>query len=81
MNALLKLALVGATTCFLGVVATVPSMAQKRVVQADAYTATYYDAYQGPHGHYNSLSDYVRDVEGTPCGANCEHAAQERWAR
>jgi hypothetical protein len=81
MNALLKLALVASATCFLGVAATMPSMAQKRVVQADAYTARYYDPYQGPHGHYNSLSDYVRDVEGTPCGMNCERAAQERWAR
>jgi hypothetical protein len=81
MNRLLKLSLMAAATCFLGVVAAAPSMAQKRAVQTDAYAATYYTPYQGPHGHYNSLSDYVRDVEGTPCGMNCERDAQERWAQ
>lgn len=27
--------------------------------------------YQEPDGTYNSLSDYTRDVNGTPCGVEC----------
>jgi hypothetical protein len=37
--------------------------------------------YQGPHGHYDSLSDYTRSVGGTPCGINCTRRAQQHWAR
>jgi hypothetical protein len=27
--------------------------------------------YQEPNGTYDSYSDYVRDVNGTPCGIEC----------
>lgn len=27
--------------------------------------------YQQPDGSYDSLSDFVRDVNGTPCGLDC----------
>jgi hypothetical protein len=27
--------------------------------------------YQGPHGHYASQSDFIRDLNGTPCGIEC----------
>jgi hypothetical protein len=39
-----------------------------------------YSAYQGPDGTYNSYADYIRDVNGTPCGQNCSLQAQARWA-
>jgi hypothetical protein len=39
-----------------------------------------YSAYQGPDGTYNSYADYVRDVNGVPCGQNCSMQAQARWA-
>jgi len=34
------------------------------------------DQYQGPHGHYASQTDFIRSLNGTPCGIECaqEHA-------
>jgi hypothetical protein len=65
MHTSLKLAIIGATGVLLGMAATLPASAQ----------------YQGPRGGYDSLSDYSRSVEGTPCGMNCTRRAQQRWAR
>jgi len=28
--------------------------------------------YQQPDGTYNSLADFIRDVNGTPCGVDCD---------
>ncbi len=39
-----------------------------------------YSVYQGPDGTYNSYADYVRDVDGVPCGQNCSLQAEARWA-
>jgi hypothetical protein len=36
--------------------------------------------YQGPNGHYHSMSAYTRDINGTPCGMNCTRRAQQHWA-
>jgi hypothetical protein len=60
-----KLAIVGATGVLLSATAALPVSAQ----------------YQGPRGHYDSLSDYTRSVGGTPCGMNCTRREQQRWAR
>jgi hypothetical protein len=38
-----------------------------------------YSAYQGPDGTYNSYADYIRDVDGLPCGQDCSLQAQARW--
>lgn len=38
-----------------------------------------YSAYQGPDGTYNSYADYIRDLNGIPCGQNCSLRAQARW--
>ncbi len=37
------------------------------------------DPYQGPHGHYDNAADFVRSLNGTPCGQECAQRAQERW--
>ncbi len=37
------------------------------------------DQYQGPHGHYSSQSDFIRSLNGTPCGIECERRADARW--
>jgi|GEM_PF-2979316 hypothetical protein len=29
------------------------------------------DQYQGPHGHYASQTDFIRSLNGTPCGIEC----------
>ena len=39
-----------------------------------------YSAYQGPDGSYNSYADYIRDMNGIPCGQDCTLEAQARWA-
>jgi hypothetical protein len=37
--------------------------------------------YQNLNGTYPSLSDFVRDLNGTPCGIECTAHAERRWAR
>ncbi|MEJ0050286.1 MAG: hypothetical protein WDN02_03570 [Methylovirgula sp.] len=39
------------------------------------------DGNQNLDGSYPSLSDFVRDINGAPCGLNCERDANERRAR
>jgi hypothetical protein len=65
MPASVRFALAAVSVCLLAAAEIAPTMAQ----------------YQGPRGHYTSVSSYVRDVEGTPCGMNCTRAAQKRWSR
>jgi hypothetical protein len=36
--------------------------------------------YQQPDGSYDSLSDLVRDVNGTPCGLDCPAPSRLIWA-
>ncbi|WP_020174631.1 hypothetical protein [Methyloferula stellata] len=36
-------------------------------------------SYQEPDGTYDSLSDFTRDVNGTPCGIECSARAQAHW--
>jgi hypothetical protein len=38
-----------------------------------------FSAYQNPDGSYSSLSALVRDINGTPCGIECEQDADRRW--
>jgi hypothetical protein len=37
------------------------------------------DLYQNPDGTYPSLSNFTRDIEGTPCGIECTAEAHHRW--
>jgi hypothetical protein len=81
----LKLTLVAAAACLLGTATAVQSMAQSGPnVRADPY-AVYqgrpYSDYQAPGGSYDSPRDFIRDLEGTPCGIDCTQRAQERWSR
>ncbi len=52
-------------------------------VATPALSQTFYDApnfyYQGPDGTYDSLSDFVRAIHGTPCGIECTKRAEIRW--
>lgn len=41
--------------------------------------ASSYSIYQNPDGSYPSLSNFVRDLNGTPCGIECERDADQRW--
>lgn len=77
MQSSLKLALATGATCVLGLALTVPTLAGSpaRNVNSDSY-----NIYQSPGGGYDSVADYSRDLEGTPCGMNCTRAAQLRWA-
>ncbi len=38
-------------------------------------------SYQEPDGTYDSLSDFTRDINGTPCGIECAAKAEARWSR
>lgn len=40
---------------------------------------TRYSIYQNPDGSYPSLSNFVRDINGVPCGVECEADADRRW--
>ncbi len=35
--------------------------------------------YQQPDGSYASVSDFVRDVNGTPCGLDCPAPSRVIW--
>jgi hypothetical protein len=85
MHSPLKLTLVAATACLVGMASTAQSMAQSGpVARPDPY-ALYQQRtasiYQGPGGTYDSLSDYTRDVNGIPCGIECTRRADQRWSR
>ena len=36
-------------------------------------------SYEEPNGTYDSLADFTRDINGTPCGIACTTRAQARW--
>ena len=78
MQSLLKIALVAVTAGLIGVAAAPSSMAQTARAIPRAMP---YNSYQGPNGGYDSLSAYIRSVNGTPCGMNCTREAQERTAQ
>ncbi len=35
--------------------------------------------YKGPHGHYASQTDFIRSLNGTPCGVECTRRENNRW--
>jgi hypothetical protein len=39
-----------------------------------------YSGYVGPHGHFSSLSDFTRSINGTPCGEECTARHERLWA-
>jgi hypothetical protein len=61
-----------------------PVMAQDNI-EAPAITgraAMTPGSYEEPESGYESLAAYTRDVNGTPCGVNCERqweATSQRW--
>ncbi|MGP0060732.1 MAG: hypothetical protein ACLPID_15740 [Beijerinckiaceae bacterium] len=85
MQSPLKLTLVAAAACLLGTATAVQSMAQSGpAVRADSYAVSqdrHYSNYQAPDGSYDSPRDFIRDLEGTPCGIDCTQRAQQRWSR
>jgi len=44
-----------------------------------SHVAASYSIYQNPDGSYPSLGNFVRDLNGTPCGIECEKEADQRW--
>jgi type IV secretory pathway VirB2 component (pilin) len=78
MQASLKIPLVAVAFAFAATVAAGPLSAQpaRRPLQAIQQ-----DSYQGPQTGYASFSDYIRSIEGIPCGVKCTLAAQQRWMR
>jgi hypothetical protein len=83
MHSPLKLALVAGLASILGTATAAQSMAQSRPSVPPspylAYSSQPYNEYQASDGSYYSLSDYVRSVEGTPCGVNCTDG--RLWSR
>jgi hypothetical protein len=75
MKSSFKLTLVAATACFLGMAATVQSVAQAgstaRPDPSSLYQQQHYSVYQGPDGTYGGPADFIRSVEGIPCGIEC----------
>jgi hypothetical protein len=72
-----KLLILLATSALLATISTVSSTAQPRyaprcrIVSPGLVVQT--SRYQEPNGTYDSYSDYIRDVNGTPCGVECSH--------
>ncbi len=72
MKSLLVLLAVGG---LFAVASSVPLTAQPRyaprcrVISPGLVVQT--SGYQEPNGTYDSYSDYIRDVNGTPCGVEC----------
>ena len=75
MQSLLKVTFVAVTAGLIGVAAAPSTMAQ--TVRTIPHAMSY-DSYQYPQGQYNSVADFVRSIEGTPCGATCTREAQSR---
>jgi hypothetical protein len=80
-----KFTLVTAAACLFGIAMAVESNAQSRPDPYSLYQdqnvrpeGQHVSSYRGRDGAYGSESDYVRDVEGIPCGIACERRAQER---
>jgi hypothetical protein len=42
------------------------------------WNANALNAYEAPGGGYDSLADFTRDIEGTPCGVTCTQAHRIR---
>jgi hypothetical protein len=61
---------------------TAEASAAARDVKTDAFAqgSSKPDGNQNLDGSYPSLSDFVRDINGAPCGLNCERDANKRWA-
>jgi hypothetical protein len=38
------------------------------------------DRYQGPHGRYASQTDFIRSLNGSPCGIECTRREDNRWS-
>jgi hypothetical protein len=72
MHSRFKLTLVMAASCILATAAVSAVQAQSRVFPNPQAVSQY----QNPDGSYRSLADYVRDVEGTPCGMECTRVSQ-----
>lgn len=69
-----KLLILLATAGLLAAASATPSAAhwrgpRCRIVYPGLVVQT--SRYQEPDGTYNSYSDFVRDVNGTPCGVEC----------
>ncbi len=56
--------------------------AAPRNVETDAFAqgSSKTDGNQNLDGSYPSLSDFVRDINGAPCGLNCQRDADKRRA-
>jgi hypothetical protein len=75
MQSLLKVTLVAVTAGLIGVAVAPSTMAQSARAVPHAMS---YDSYQYPQGQYNSAADFVRSINGTPCGETCTREAQSR---
>jgi len=78
-----KLAAFGLAALALGGAATIttaPAMARIRAEARIAdWTSLSATSYQDL-GTYNSLANFSRSVEGTPCGMNCTREREMRWS-
>jgi len=61
---------------------TAASAAQSRYANGDQYYhwANEADQYQRPNGLYASQTDFIRSLNGTPCGIECERRELGRWS-
>ncbi|MHB8885091.1 MAG: hypothetical protein ACYC5H_08370 [Methylovirgula sp.] len=80
-----KLAAFGLVTFTIGSVALMsaaPALARSMVEYQSVPVAVAASSYQNSDGTYRSYSDFVRDLNGTPCGITCTYdAAQTRLVR
>jgi hypothetical protein len=38
-----------------------------------------YSGYESPRGYYANPADFIRSVEGTPCGIECTQQHEKTW--
>ncbi len=78
MRSPLKLTFLAAAAGLLGTILAAPAIAQ--VSGPFFYEGPVIRYYQAPDGSYASQSDFLSDINGTPCGVECTRAAQARWS-
>ncbi|QXX76575.1 hypothetical protein [Methylovirgula sp. HY1] len=80
-----KLAAFGFVTFTIGgaaLMSAAPALARSMVEYQSAPSEAAASSYQNSDGSYRSYSDFVRDLNGTPCGITCGyHAVHARLVR
>jgi hypothetical protein len=74
MDLPLKIALAAVAACLIGMTSAAQSFAQSN---SDRGAQDKPNSVYEPKGSYNSEADFTRDVNGVPCGINCERRARQ----